>query len=80
MEKIIVVSKCLKSKRDSYLFHFKGVYAGSRIKSLVIYSDYSFEPGNNYILGLEVYEIRSGILVGRSVRQTGLDEARVFLH
>jgi len=75
----IAVSYCLSKDdcidQDKYRFHFKGYFAGKKVREIeVIGKDDKFLIGSEYILHLRVEGINKGILSGKCLRQKILDE------
>ena len=61
---LIAVTRCLGSKGENALFHFKGVYLGTSVKGISILNSSicQFIPGVDYVLRLRPIEILDGRL------------------
>lgn len=72
-ELILVISRCVskrksvKGERNFYRFHFKGFYAGERIKEIHLYPDQenpeqSLSKGDDYLLWVRKRKVHQEIL------------------
>lgn len=66
---MIVVTRCVSVKNEAeysvYKFHFKGFFKGHKIKEVKIEGSHElFKKKEEYLLALEVIEIREETLVG----------------
>lgn len=72
-EMILVISRCLskrksvKSEKCYYRFHFRGYYAGERIKSIHLFPDLdkvdeSLSKGDDYLLWVRKRRVHQEIL------------------
>jgi hypothetical protein len=62
---VYLLSLCLnKIDHEIYSFHFKGVYLGHEITSIVI-SGSNFKKNNEYLIELNVEKVDKKVLYGR---------------
>lgn len=70
MEKIIVLSRCISVRKNGGDFHFRGFFLGHKIKKIKIHNETPecFELRSDYILYLEVSQIRNEVLWGKCLK------------
>jgi hypothetical protein len=81
MNIVIIVSVCLrvfklKKNETFYEFHFRGVYAGSSIKRIILAGaqDIHLEKDKEYLIKVNVIAVKEGILRGEILKIKSLDE------
>lgn len=61
MRTIIIISRCLKMKRNKndtiYIFHFKGVYLGQQVNSLELIHPGELSLNHDYVMRVKVEQI-----------------------
>lgn len=74
---VYLLSTCEKVivKKSKYLayFHFKGVYKGLKISSIKLESETALNVKMDYLLFIEVTEVKSEVLYGRVLRSKMID-------
>jgi hypothetical protein len=73
---LIAVTRCLGSKHEDALFHFRGVYLGTSVKVIKVLNSsvYHFIPGDDYVLRLRPVEILDGKLICFAEKAKRLEE------
>ena len=81
MKTVIIVSKCLRVTKINfeaswYEFHFKGAYAGERIKKVLLKGDQQqlLKAGEEYLIYARLLYCESGVLRGEILKSRLLDE------
>lgn len=57
---------CVKVKKRYSIFHFKGVYNGHKINSIILDCN-EFEVDEEYLLYVDVVSIKNGTLYGKII-------------
>lgn len=81
MKTVIIVSKCLANFPDATSrFHFKGVSAGEDIKDVILKRDMGapFTVGSEYLMYVQLTNIKGGILTGTVIKSKLLEECYEF--
>lgn len=74
----ILISKCLNQRKTGdYHFHYKGVYKGFKINSVVVKGDGPMDVGREYVIFLQVLHIQKGCLVGQIKKYKPVDSFEV---
>ncbi len=74
--RVVVLSRCMgltKNKRV-YSFHFKGSYKGQLIKVIYLRTFYGFVKNQDYLLYLNIIEIKEGIIWADVLKMKSLDD------
>lgn len=81
MKTVIIVSKCLRvtkfnSEASWYEFHFKGAYAGERVKKVMLQGSNqpSLKAGEEYLIYVRLLSCVEGVLRGEILKFRPLDE------
>ncbi|WP_408098497.1 hypothetical protein ACJVC5_06175 [Peredibacter sp. HCB2-198] len=81
MKTVIIVSKCLRvtkfnSEARWYEFHFKGAYAGERVKKVMLIGSNQqlLKAGEEYLIYVRLLSCEAGVLKGEILKSKPLDE------
>lgn len=81
MKNVIIVSKCVRvsscsSEECLYTFHFKGVFAGDLLRSVVLRGrkDFNIRRGEEYLLYVILEKIEKEVLSGKILKIRPLEE------
>lgn len=81
MKNFIIVSKCLRVTKINtetgwYEFHFKGVFAGEIIKSVILCSSplVLMEKGTEYLIYAEPIAVVENVLKGKVIKVKRLED------
>lgn len=81
MKTLIIVSKCLKitklnQSENLYQFHFKGVFSGQALKTIVLRGrkDFQLAKGEDYLMYVQMLSWDSGTLKGSILKAKPLSE------
>lgn len=67
MEKLYIISTCLKQKNDCSEFHFKGFYKGEKIKKVIV-SKGKFKLNENYLVKIKRPIVKQQVLYAECVK------------
>ncbi len=82
MKTFLAVTRCLSCKKvenrqiNSARFHFKGAIWGLKVTEILVFSEFKFQSGKDYILHLGIIAESGGILKTKLLRQRTLDEIK----
>lgn len=65
MEKVYLISTCIKKSKFSAEFHFKGYLKGERIESVKVINEVHFELHREYLLKLVNIKVKNSVLEGK---------------
>jgi len=78
MENIIALCRCIKSSpnKDIIEFHFKGVFAGNKIKKILVRYNgkEAILPNDDYLLCIGNVSVKNDVLMGQIWRIKKLDD------
>ena len=66
IKQVYVISLCVNIKNKSSIFHFKGVYCGHSIQSIVLNST-NFEKFHEYLMLVKVLKVEDKTLHGEVI-------------
>lgn len=67
MRKIIVISICDKKRRNSFHFHFRGVYLGFKIQDIVVTKG-NFIVGEAYLMALNNIRVEKNTIYAECIK------------
>ena len=83
MNNVIIVSKCLRVinftfNKKKYLFHFRGVYVGKKIRRVELVGDDTLNilKGEEYVLYVKIVSIEDHIVKGTIIKFRDIEEFR----
>jgi len=65
MEKVYIISTCIRKNRFYCEFHFKGYFKGNKIELIRIYND-QFLKGCEYLIKMVDFNIVNRTLIGKA--------------
>jgi hypothetical protein len=77
MEKVYLISTCVRIKKRYSIFHFKGYYKGVRITEVYIEnlnSSEKFSIGGEYLIKIYAKGVEQNVLFGEAMRSKRLNE------
>jgi hypothetical protein len=83
MNNVIIVSKCLRVtnftfNKKKYVFHFRGVYVGKKIRKVELVGDDSLNilKGEEYVLYVKIVSIDKDIVRGTIIKFRDIEELK----
>jgi len=72
MEKVYLISTCIKINKRYSIFHFKGYFKGHRVKEVHL-ENMNFCIGSEYLIKMYTKGVEENILYGEALKTKKLD-------